>query len=105
MAYFHVEGFFPMFCVDAAGAPCFETICHSVYTMSFITSKMNRGAGMTSQAWVMSVLNQLDNLGCIMRADGRAVSELEKDVLDKSRAMEKEFDEDLREYLTQVVLL
>ena len=104
-AYFQIDGYFAPFCIDMNGDPCFERICHMIYSMSFVTSRLNREAGITGQAWVMALLSQLEAIGSIIRGSGRLVMDLENEVLEKSRALEKEYDPDLRAYNTTVVEL
>ncbi|KAH8108026.1 hypothetical protein BXZ70DRAFT_30738 [Cristinia sonorae] len=102
-AYFRVGGYFAAFCIDLDGTPCFEAVCHSVFSMSFVSARLNREAGFTSQVWVMGVLNQLESIGCVIRGEGKLVMDLENEVLEKSRTLEKGYDEDLKEYETEVV--
>ncbi|TCD68053.1 hypothetical protein EIP91_011597 [Steccherinum ochraceum] len=103
LAYFRVDGYFAPFCVDEAGNPCFDALCHAIYPMSFVSTEFNRHAGITGQNWITQVLGRLKAMGCVVRAEGKAVATLEADVLERSRKMEREYDPDLREWETVVV--
>ena len=105
IAYFNIDGYFAPFCIDNEGQPCFETICHSVYSYSFITPKMNREAGIDSQTWVLAVLRQLELLGAVVRLGGRHVGNLQEEVLEKSRELEQNYDPDLADWTSQIVQL